>query len=64
MGHCKEHLQAKKSGQNGVLWDTLKNFHKNFFVSWGEVTRVKNGDKVKGEMCRIGMHNIKFTKNQ
>jgi len=66
--HCNEHLQAKKYGQKGRLWDTLwytaASTMRFFFLC------CEGGGKGRGqlgeeeEISGIGVHGVKFSKNQ
>jgi hypothetical protein len=70
--HCKEHLQVKSYGQNGVLFDTLQLPQRDvLFCSFFYLFSLPGGDcKGRGQVWRdgvmrgIGEHDVKFTKKK
>jgi hypothetical protein len=55
-------LQAKKREQKGILRDIHYSFYKIIFSFDGEVARAEGRDEGAGRY--VGLHDMKFTKNQ
>ena len=62
MTRCNEYLQAKKREQKGILRDIHYSFYKIIFSFDGEVARAEGRDEGAGRY--VGLHDMKFTKNQ
>ena len=47
-----------------VYYGTHCSFYNEIFFFWEEAARVEDRYKGSREMSEIGVHNVKFTKNQ
>ena len=67
MTHCNEHLQEKLFRQKGILYDIPQAPWQDVFVcffSLGEHVASTGQIWRDEEMCGIGLHDMKFTKDQ